>query len=470
MKPLLLLLSLIFSISGQTQNFVGNNNALIAKGPKSLKNIRINRAEFRLELSNFLKKATEIPEGFKIINQAERILLLENGSGRVFETTKRFDSLARIDRTKFGGYCYGATAFIYKDTLFSVGGYGFWQLNGIVRYFDNSTREWSIKPTNIEIPFAEGINALTHFDQQKGILYLLYETPIKENIIASKKDVFINYAQLNINTGIWTTEKHQVDKSWGERISDFSDILAAPSGLILNSKKFPVSLYVNLPKREVTEIAGDFVTKRRQLFSSLKNYITFWEGDTLKIYNYEADTLLAVPLYKSKTSKNLLSQDRNLKPFFTKHEYVDFTLVILLILSITHSLLLYFNHKKKSTLLPYNQVDLVTTAVFKTKDFFQLLDQIEKDTLQLIVKNSVNNQRTSIDEINKTLQITNRPYKIQNNIRADVISQINKKYSAFNEIKEELITRRRASFDKRYLEYLINERHLKKIADCISLK
>ena len=79
--------------------------------------------------------------------------------------------------------------------------------------------------------------------------------------------------------------------------------------------------------------------------------------------------------------------------------------------------------------------------------------------------NSIKDKKTSIDEINKTLGIQSRPYKIQNNIRAEVISKINKTYAAFNEIGDEIIIRNQATFDKRFKEYQINDRYLKKLQE-----
>jgi hypothetical protein len=53
--------------------------------------------------------------------------------------------------------------------------------------------------------------------------------------------------------------------------------------------------------------------------------------------------------------------------------------------------------------------------------------------------------------------------KIQNNLRANYILEINKKYSKINSAKEELVQRVRSDFDKRYFEYKINPRAINQL-------
>jgi len=103
--------------------------------------------------------------------------------------------------------------------------------------------------------------------------------------------------------------------------------------------------------------------------------------------------------------------------------------------------------------------------VYSSKEFFQLLNHDEKVILSLILNNSIKDKKTTIDEINKAMEIQSRPYKIQNNMRAEVISKINKTYAAFNEIGDEIIVRNKAVFDKRFKEYQINDRYLKKLQE-----
>lgn len=50
--------------------------------------------------------------------------------------------LSRLDTTVFAGSNFGADRFIYRDTVYSHGGYGFWLYHGVVSYFDPRFKEW----------------------------------------------------------------------------------------------------------------------------------------------------------------------------------------------------------------------------------------------------------------------------------------------------------------------------------------
>lgn len=50
--------------------------------------------------------------------------------------------LNRLDTTFFAGNNFGADRFVFHDTVFSHGGYGFWLYHGVVSYFDPRFKEW----------------------------------------------------------------------------------------------------------------------------------------------------------------------------------------------------------------------------------------------------------------------------------------------------------------------------------------
>jgi hypothetical protein len=53
-----------------------------------------------------------------------KLVVQIDGSGKLFEVQAKLP-VARMDRTCYEGYCYGAFNFVYNDTIFSLGGYGF---------------------------------------------------------------------------------------------------------------------------------------------------------------------------------------------------------------------------------------------------------------------------------------------------------------------------------------------------------
>lgn len=427
----------------------------------------VNSAAFKINVNALLNTPLDSSYesiSYKLLIKRGVPLLLQNGSGRIFETNFQFNNLKRLDKTRHDGYCYGASVFVYHDTIFSIGGYGFWTLNGVVRYFDEVTSEWSFLPTDREIPYADGLNSFSYVDLQQGILYLIYQSGYHENIHTDpdSKKASIKLARLDIRKRTWGTEEFEIDSKWAKDIGDFSQVLTGPDGLLLNSSKLGAVLYFSFKENRVYRVGEEFKVKVAQLFTSLSDYVTYWKGNTLQIFQYSNKNSIEVPLVIESVLGSIYNPDKPERSFVLPHHWVDIALVTLLIM-LMMALLFYIFQKRRAISPSANAGTGSSGRSFNTRDFFQLLTSDEKNTLLLILTNSLKEKRTSIEEINKVAGIHSRPYKIQNNLRAELISTINKTYSAFNEINDALIIRTQASFDRRYVEYQINSRFLKKI-------
>lgn len=446
----------------------------ICSGNEDFKNIlfpskitHVNKSEFKVSLDSLMQLIApgfNKFSGLKLILYKGKPIFSENGSGRLYESTFEFNNLKRLDSTLYSGYCYGARILVYNDTIFSIGGYGFWKLNGTIRYFNQTTKEWSFYPTDREIPFAEGINSFTHYDYNRGLLYLLYEESSNETVYPkeSQKKKGIKISILNLKDKTWGPFEVSVDSKWADHIGEFTEVMSGPQGLILYTKKVSSLLYINFEENSIYQVPEEFRIQKVQLFNSLNNYISFWEKDSLVIYNYGNDGAIKIPLLKTKKLGPIFSETSTRNKFKIEHKWVDYILItsLLVLLTITINKRTNKKHNVENHIKNNSQAN---TKSYSSKEFFQLLNQDEKQIFLLILNNSLVEKRTSIDEINKTLGIQSRPYKIQNNIRADVISSINKTYGAYNEISEEIIIRNQAAFDKRFKEYQINERFLKKL-------
>jgi hypothetical protein len=139
-------------------------------------------------------------------------------------------------------------------------------------------------------------------------------------------------------------------------------------------------------------------------------------------------------------------------------------LVLILINIATIVIAFIFIKRKKK----YNQITTVekifeenaqiNTVTIKIEELFE---EIEKKILKTVLNNQKNFQKnTSIDELNKILSIEDRPMKIQNNIRAEAILTLNKKFSTYLTTNDFLVERIRSDFDKRFFEYRLNRKYL----------
>ena len=89
---------------------------------------------------------------------------------------------------------------------------------------------------------------------------------------------------------------------------------------------------------------------------------------------------------------------------------------------------------------------------------------LEHKVTDLIDKNDKSFKLFTVGNTAQLEKIEKKEFKIQNNIRSEVIMNINKKFKLFSNINDDLIERERAELDKRFMEYNINKLYLKKIS------
>jgi len=114
---------------------------------------------------NFYKKALEVTENylgrnivikrFDILEAGDHVYLLPDGTFDVYEWVdsnwiNRYEGI-------FGGYNYDSKKFVWKDRIFSFGGYGFWHLQGQLIEFKFDEGGWEILPFTSELPYGIGI-------------------------------------------------------------------------------------------------------------------------------------------------------------------------------------------------------------------------------------------------------------------------------------------------------------------------
>src|SRR5690606_23459997 len=96
------------------------------------------------------------------------------GTGRLYKTLKENDRVVfqRLDSTVHTGDNFDSFIFSFRDTIYSLGGYGNWKVKGILRFYVEQKHEWEIMRLNQEIPIrAEYLHDLIWYDQKNGKIY-----------------------------------------------------------------------------------------------------------------------------------------------------------------------------------------------------------------------------------------------------------------------------------------------------------
>lgn len=438
----------------------------IVHSNKLVDNIRItDGTKIRLDSSGF----RDVTEGaFAVINNKGEIWLTQNGSNKVYKLGE--DGKAkRLDRTINRGFNFGAFNLFYKDTLYSIGGYGFWQTTGSIRYFNPNSGEWDIVRNIKNVPVASGINAICHYDKPHGKLFVIY-TPTRpeyekydEN---TDEEVFMQCFDFREKS--WWDNAMQINPKIAKKITDLSLIQNYGQTALISSKVNGKVMSVNFNVNKIYDVDYKYHTELKQLLNSRNNYISYTVNEKLYINDLDANTILYSSIKPNQLSSYpeafYINETDKLES--TKIPWLPISLIVNIALGLIIFFILQLEKKRKKLFLNLGTDDknIQQRENKNTKEYLQYLTNIEIDLLKLLLKNNLNNEKTTVSQINKILGTEKKENKIQNNIRGEAIISINSKFMSFALVKDNLIERQRVEFDKRHMEYFINEKYVSRFS------
>jgi hypothetical protein len=391
------------------------------------------------------------------------VFALIKGTGKLFQIDSSLKS-KRIDKSIFGGSTFGSANFIYNDTIYSIGGYGFWDINGAIRFFNTKTAEWDIIRTNQDVRFANGINSNYFIDYNTGKFYLLYNNASPEYIVneaISKNKCYVKI--LDLKTKKWDPNQYAISSTLAYSFSDLTFIQSIDEVIIANSKFRNNSLLINFTKNTINELNDAKITEWIQLKNNIKAGIIYNIKDTVYLVNEKDNDIVKYSLSKNDiklTNEKLYEKIKKSYPF---EWYVIIGLIAILIL-IIGNLIKYYNKYKLAIQLTRNdQVYTIEADKRTINEFVNNLSVTEREVLEMIVKNKWNGQTTSVNQINRILGTEKKNDKIQNNIRGELILELNNKFKIYSLLNDDLIERKKSSFDKRHIEYDISDKMIHKI-------
>ncbi len=402
----------------------------------------------------------------QLVKNKKGLFLALVGSGKLYKAlanknTIRFE---RQDSTIYFGDNFDSFFFSFRDTIYSLGGYGFWVTKGILRYYVEPRREWEVMRLNREIPIVTGQkNDLLWYDQRNGTIYF---TITKEINSISNEPVgkFLNQVwALNLEKKEW--EKLGIITPYlRNNLSQITNIISSPYGQFASLKTENIFLDYNLNRiyrlsearqRELELLPTNngeqhvyyFIDSifyswlpQRKLVDSLKISIDDLVPLGEKIYQEEAEV-----------TRNEFSSTRN----------NQMNLWIITVIFLVGFLVGYFLHQKTK-----KQIKINFEGNINERNSAIKFSTLELELISSITQNSSKGQFTSIEDVNNALGVSKKNSEIQKKQRSDIISAINKKYSYIKRSDNELIEKRRTEFDKRSFEYFIDASRL---ADAVQL-
>lgn len=379
----------------------------------------------------------------------ERYLLIDC-TNQIYHFDLKSFTLTRIDDTFYRGYNCLSTKFIRKDSLYSFGGYGFWQTNNIQTYFQSNTHEWeSILPLNTP-PKAinHGLNAyLSNLD----VFFSAYNSYHADSKNGGKSEYDRDAFVYSFQTKTWKN-------------------LAAVSNLkvieVLTQKDKTPILWTG--KYFLLEYKEDAVIKFL-LIDPVNNLVSIWK-DSQKVFGSQiAKTIEEDPfaLYCWHDTLYYINDTEVIKPplrhkiaittiikeaipdgtLYSKYVgwYWALAIAFGIFILLMGFLIICFNRKAISSPIESNQSETIALE----------FSEIEIKVIE-VLKKHFEGVGVDSNQINELLQINGKLPDNQRKIRNDFIKMLNQKLMIVYQVKEAII-RNPSIHDKRYYFYQLSK-------------
>lgn len=383
-----------------------------------------------------------------------------NGSGQIYKASHEIKGVVfkRIDSTVYFGSNFDSFTFSYHDTIYSLGGYGFWKTNGLLRYYIEQRHEWEIIKLNKEVPLKIG-NAfdLIWYNQTEGKIYFGFtkEGPSTTTKKEDENNIFYETIVLDLTKKEWQT-LGTLSSFLKNDLTNVTNISSSPFGQMIAFRT--KNLFLDYANNKIYRLSDVKQRELEQLSTSTGdshvNYFidsTFFSWlsskglvDSLTISKNDL-ILLDEKIYSEEKSNSIDSNSDN-----NKKRYLLLMLPGLLVAGAGY----YFWKKRKvKNNFPKGQEE-------SNNGFTIAFSPLELDLLNTIFINSSKGAYTSIEEVNKALGVSKKNLETQKKQRSEIITSINRKYAYSKRTQQELIEKRRTEFDKRSFEYFIDSLRL----------
>lgn len=374
---------------------------------------------------NVLKK--DLPGDFDICTfyLKDSLLITVPGTGLLYNLNLSEKKLKRLDQTFFRGYNFNATQFIRKDTLFSVGGEGFWQRHSIITFYNPSTHEWDLYDSKNRNQ-SPSTNKFSGYSKKYDAFFSAY---LETDSALKNRDIYLN-------TFSFKTQTWEIKGKLTKDLLEFSKVRCSSvwtgEYLILFPEDGRGNGYIRIVNPFTNELYSFYVSNNH--FFMANSEITFSKG-----YLYSRNTTSAGRsdkfFFDSLSVDSIVKKSRKIgKAYETGYNWGIYFLTSLSLFIAFGGLMVYRNRKLKSSELK--------------------LSDSEWAVVKLLLESSKEN-RISSTELNSILQLNQKSYDNQRQIRNRIIVTINQKlYSSFG--AKDLILRSSNSEDKRMMDYYIN--------------
>lgn len=368
---------------------------------------------------SFLDTIAQKKDQFQqIIKTDKTAFITTSGTGIVYEQKDLSDSIvyfSRIDSTIYDGYNFDDIKFSYRDTLFSVGGFGYWRNNGQIRYFSEN-KEWELLFP--EILFGISSRNIWNLDSKNGLLSIIAENSdrksclLKINLSKHQWEIHESFNNLFENQILNTNEKPvQIQLNNGGSL------------LVYTDKVYYLNLSMNTLKIETDKSLTNFFNK-----FNVRNNPVVNIDDKLIIAHILENKIDSVSFSINNFSDIAPILNDN-KQFSRNWIFLILGLVVLII-----GIAFYFKFSKKPVIL---------------------FSEFEKQFLKKLLSKS--GKQLDIDSLNYLLGLSKKSVEIQKKNRSEFLNKLDQKLRELLNTEDVLIIRVKDEADKRIFLYQLNE-------------
>ena len=368
---------------------------------------------------SFLDTIAQKKDQFQqIIKTDKTAFITTSGTGIVYEQKDLSDSIvyfSRIDSTIYDGYNFDDIKFSYRDTLFSVGGFGYWRNNGQIRYFSEN-KEWELLFP--EILFGISSRNIWNLDSKNGLLSIIAENSdrksclLKINLSKHQWEIHESFNNLFENQILNTNEKPvQIQLNNGGSL------------LVYTDKVYYLNLSMNILKIETDKSLTNFFNK-----FNVRNNPVVNIDDKLIIAHILENKIDSVSFSINNFSDIAPILNDN-KQFSRNWIFLILGLVVLII-----GIAFYFKFSKRPVIL---------------------FSEFEKQFLKKLLSKS--GKQLDIDSLNYLLGLSKKSVEIQKKNRSEFLNKLDQKLRELLNTEDVLIIRVKDESDKRIFLYQLNE-------------
>lgn len=354
------------------------------------------------------------------------------GTGQVYIFDVKRKLLERIDKTFYRGNNFGAIQFSRKDTIFSVGGKGFWRVHNIPVYFNKKLKEWDYY-IQINENGPKGITVeMGGYDTTKDCIYSL-ETP---PLYAVKNDTQNYFYTFDFKNSTWE-ETGIVDfnnpnlknftKLQGKWVAPFffSDELG--HGEFIDPTANKIYRYRGL-NRSFFLLTKYFFVKSNRIYAFQRTYNQ--NKFDIKLDSMEIETL--------KKASVVLGDFYVPNVWYTKFKWSNlfnyWYIGLIFILLIVN--LYQLKNRKQKTHNIWKQLSPEAISILKF----------------MVIKPNLN---CTSEELNTILKCSEKSIESQRQYRSKFILSINQFFERNFELQDAIV-RNQTEFDKRFVTYQLN--------------